>query len=59
MAKFDFTGKKVGFIGLGDQDGYPDNFLDALGIIWDVVEKNGGSLFGTWPTDGFEFDIPF
>lgn len=56
LEEFDFSGKKVGFIGLGDQDGYPDNFLDALGTIWDVVEKQGGTLFGQWSTDGFEFD---
>lgn len=53
---FDFSGKKVSFIGLGDQDGYPDNFLDAIGMIWKVIEAKGGTLFGTWPTDGYEFD---
>lgn len=56
LEAFDFTGKKVGFVGLGDQDGYPDNFLDAIGVIWNAVEKQGGTLFGTWPTDGYEFD---
>jgi flavodoxin I len=52
---FDFSGKKVGFVGLGDQDGYPDNFLDAIGILGKPVLKNGGSIFGYWPTDGYEF----
>jgi flavodoxin I len=52
---FDFSGKKVGFVGLGDQDGYPDNFLDAIGILAKPVLKNGGTIFGYWPTDGYEF----
>jgi flavodoxin I len=52
---FDFSGKKVGFVGLGDQDGYPDNFLDAIGILGKPILKNGGSIFGYWPTDGYEF----
>jgi flavodoxin I len=52
---FDFSGKKVGFVGLGDQDGYPDNFLDGIGTLGKPVLKNGGEIFGYWPTDGYEF----
>lgn len=51
----DFSGKKVTFLGLGDQDEYADYFVDAIGILADVVVKNGGTLFGAWPTDGYEF----
>lgn len=54
--RFDFTGKKVGFLGLGDQDGYPDNFLDAIGTLAKPVLKNGGTIVGYWPTEGYEFD---
>jgi len=53
---FDFSGKKVGFLGLGDQDGYPDNFLDAIGKLATPVLAKGGTIFGYWPVDGYEFN---
>ncbi|GAB1371379.1 flavodoxin FldA [Candidatus Kapaibacterium sp.] len=53
--RFDFTGKNVGFVGLGDQDGYPDNFLDAIGTLAKPVLKNGGKIFGYWSTEGYDF----
>ncbi|MBX3044940.1 MAG: flavodoxin [Candidatus Kapabacteria bacterium] len=53
--RFDFSGKKVAFLGLGDQDGYPDNFLDALGTLAKPVLKNGGTIVGYWSTDGYDF----
>lgn len=56
MKDFDFSGKKVAFLGLGDQDGYPDYFVDAIGMLADVVADKGGSIVGQWPTDGYEFD---
>ena len=53
---FDFSGKKVGLLGTGDQDGYPDNFVDALGILGEPVLANGGQIFGWWDTEGYSFD---
>ena len=52
----DFTGKKVAFFGAGDAVGYPDNFLDGLGILWDKFHELGAELVGKWPTEGYEFD---
>lgn len=51
----DFTGKKVALFGLGDQFGYSDSFIDAVGVLADVVYDNGGDLIGFWPTDGYQF----
>lgn len=56
MKEFDFSGKKVAFLGLGDQDGYPDYFVDAIGMLADVVADKGGTIVGHWPTDGYEYD---
>ena len=53
--KIDFNGKKVAFFSLGDQYGYPDNFVDGLGILARVVLKNGGDLYGYWPNEGYDF----
>ena len=54
--KIDFTGKEVFFFGLGDQYGYPDNFVDGIGILAKVVLENGGEVFGHWPNKGYEFN---
>ena len=34
LDSIDFHGKKVAFIGIGDQYGYPDTFLDAMGDLY-------------------------
>lgn len=52
----DFDGKKVTYVGLGDAEGYPDTFLDALGIIHDKIKDKGASFVGAWPTEGYNFD---
>ena len=54
--KIDFTGKTVAVFGLGDQVGYAEWFCDGVGILADIVEKNGGKVIGNWPTDGYEFE---
>lgn len=51
----DYAGKKVTYLGLGDADGYPDTFLDALGIIHDRIKDKGATFVGSWPTDGYNF----
>jgi flavodoxin I len=37
----DFAGKTVAFFGTGDADGYPDTFVDALGIIYERIKDSG------------------
>ena len=54
--KIDFTGIKTAYFGLGDQLGYPDSFVDGIGILAEVVLKNGGEVFGSWSTEGYDFD---
>ncbi len=51
----DLTGKKVALFAQGDAQGYPYNFLDALGELWGVVKNRGAELIGVWPTEGYEF----
>jgi flavodoxin I len=52
----DFSGKVVAFFGLGDQFGYGDYFLDAMGMLHDVVIQTGPEIIGHWSTEGYEFD---
>ena len=48
-------GKKVALYGLGDQSGFGDTFLDAMGILADAAETAGGTIIGHWPTEGYDF----
>ncbi|NJO68558.1 MAG: flavodoxin [Bacteroidetes bacterium] len=41
--------------GLGDQKGYTDNFLDAVGIMAEILEKRGAKVVGQTSTDGYHF----
>ncbi len=52
----DFTGKTVAIFGLGDQWGYGEWFVDAIGIIADVVSEQGGTVIGHWPVVGYDFE---
>lgn len=53
----DFTGKTVAMYGLGDQYGYADYFVDGLGILGEVILRNGGQIIGMWPNDGdYDFE---
>ncbi len=48
--------KTVAIFGLGDQENYCSNFLDAMGIIYDKVVESGATVVGSWPTDGYNFN---
>ncbi|GAA6167455.1 flavodoxin FldB [Sessilibacter corallicola] len=52
----DFSGKTVALFGLGDQVGYPEWFLDALGYLHAKLKANGATLVGYWPAEGYEFE---
>jgi len=51
-----FTGKTVALFGQGDQVGYPEWFLDAMGYLHNKVLLAGATLIGYWPNEGYEFD---
>ncbi|CAG0972399.1 NAD(P)H dehydrogenase (quinone) [Gammaproteobacteria bacterium] len=52
----DMSGKVVALFGLGDQEGYGHEFVDALIFIYDVLVENGATVVGAWPTDGYSFE---
>ena len=56
LDEIDFTGKTVAYFGTGDQEGYPDNFQDAMGILEEKISSLGGKTVGYWSTDGYEHD---
>lgn len=55
LAGADLTGKVAAIFGLGDQKKYPDEFVDAIGIIHDALVAAGARVVGRWPVAGYEF----
>lgn len=56
LQEIDFSGKTVALFGLGDQFGYGDYFLDAMGLLYQVIVANDVIVVGRWPTQGYEFE---
>lgn len=51
----DMRGKTVALFGLGDQDKYANEFVDAMILIHDAVAACGARVIGAWPADGYNF----
>lgn len=51
----DLSGKLVALFGCGDQEGYPDTFVDAIAIIAEAVESAGGKIIGQIHNRGYSF----
>ena len=56
LEDMDLKGKKIALFGLGDQKGYPENFLDGVGVMAGILEGQGASLVGFTSTEGYEFE---
>lgn len=56
LAGADFSGKTIALYGLGDQAGYPGNFVDALGMLYDAFCECGATFIGFTGIEGYEFD---
>ncbi|MEM7344042.1 MAG: flavodoxin [Chloroflexota bacterium] len=54
--EINFEGKTVAMFGMGDARGYPSSFVDAIGMMGEVVQATGGKIVGTWHPNNFEFD---
>ena len=56
LQAIDFSGKTVALFGLGDQDGYPDEFANALGIMYEEVSSQGAKIIGQTSTEGYDYE---
>ncbi len=48
--------KKIALYGLGDQKGYPENFIDGVGIMAEIIETQGATLLGFTSIEGYSFE---
>lgn len=51
----DIQGKIIAFYGQGDQQGYSEWFVDAMGILHDRLLPLGPRYVGYWPNQGYDF----
>ncbi len=51
----DMRGKTVALFGLGDQDKYTNEFVDAMLLIHDAVVDCGARVVGAWPAESYSF----
>ncbi len=56
MEDMKFKGKNFAIFGNGDQKGYPENFGDAVGIMAELIEQQGGKVVGHTDIDDYEFE---
>ena len=58
LSKMCFEGKTIALFGTGDQYGYPDTFLDGMGMLFETFQARGAKFVGFWPTKGYDFISP-
>ena len=56
IAGVSLNGKYVALFGLGDQEGYGEWYLDAMGMLHDEIQQVGANIIGYWPNQGYEFE---
>jgi flavodoxin I len=56
LEEMNLKGKRVALFGLGDQKGYPENFLDGMGILGEILEAQGAKLVGFTSTEGYSYE---
>ena len=48
-------GKIIAIYGMGDQIGYAEWFIDAVGMLHDAIAPQQPIRIGFWPTEGYDF----
>ncbi len=56
LEEMDLKGKHIALFGLGDQKGYPENFLDGMGILGKILEAQGAKLVGFTSIEGYSYE---
>ncbi|RQW64430.1 flavodoxin FldB [Vibrio viridaestus] len=56
VSKPNLTGKTVALFGLGDQEGYGEWYLDAMGLLHDELKPTGVNFIGYWSVEGYDFE---
>ncbi len=54
LNEVDFKGKSVALFGTGDQDEYPESFVDGLGTLYCRLPDKS-VVVGSWPKEGYDY----
>jgi len=57
--KPDFSGKVIALFGAGDCKDHGEQFVSALGILYDRFSAAGAIIVGAVPTQGYSFEYSF
>lgn len=56
IEKSNLENATVALIGLGDQYGFSEYFLNAIGELANIVKSKNAKLICKWSTEGYDFD---
>lgn len=56
LNKLDFSNKTIGLIGRGNQQFFPNTFVDGMKPIYDIIIKNNGLVKGFVPIENYRFN---
>ena len=55
IASANLQGTVIAMFGLGDQIGYPEYYLDAMGMLAEQLGAQGATFVGEWPSADYKF----
>ncbi|TYL48224.1 flavodoxin [Marinomonas sp. IMCC 4694] len=56
LAELSLEHSVIALYGLGDQFGYGDYFIDAVGWLYEKLQPTNATFIGQWPTQGYDFE---
>lgn len=56
LAELSLENTVISLYGLGDQFGYGDYFIDAVGWLYEKLQPTNATFIGQWPTEGYDFE---
>lgn len=56
LEKLDLSGKTIAIFGLGDASIYPSSYVDAIGILYEIVTQKGATVIGEVSPEGYDFE---
>lgn len=57
LQKISLQGRQVALVGLGNHILYPNNFVDGMAVLAEIVRGLGGILIGKTKTEGYAFNM--
>ena len=55
ISQVDLSGRTIAIYGMGDQIGYAEWFIDAVGMLHEAIAGQQPNRIGFWPASGYDF----